>query len=118
MSSMAAWLALGGLSIALLGLVLELTGAYLLASAFQPFVFRDFVLRAMRVSWLFLRQGHIPEDLKRSLVKMIETLRNFGEAEAAGSFVGLGLLCVGIVLQILSVALLIAAEITRLLGGH
>jgi len=117
-SSLPGWLALGGLSIALLGLILELTGAYLLASAFQPFVFRDFVVRAVQVSWTFLRQRQVPSTLKRPIVKMIETLKNFGEDEAAGSFVGLGLLCVGIFLQILSVVVLIVVEILRLKGGH
>ena len=114
----ASWLALGGLSLALFGLILELTGAYLLASAFQPFVFWDFVRRALKLSWKFFWRRHIPDKVKPALATMIETLRKFGHEEAAESFLGLGLLCVGIGLQILSVVLLIGVEVLRLLCGH
>ena len=87
----ATWAAFGGLAAALLGLVLELSGAHLLASAFQPFVLSDFAKLA---------------------------IKKFGPNEAGVSFAGLSLICVGISLQILSVVLLIVVEVLRVFAGH
>ena len=111
--NLANWVALVGLVIALVGLILELTGAYLLASAFQPFVLRDFAMRAIQVSWQCIRRRRVAGEITPALARLIETVKKFGQQEAVYSFAGLSLISVGISLQILSVVLLIVVEVLR-----
>ena len=111
-------MALVGLAIAFVGLILELTGAYLLASAFQPFVLVDFAKRAVKVSWQCVTRRRVTTEITPALVRLIETVKKFGQQEAAYSFAGLSFICVGISLQILSVVLLIVVEVLRWPAGH
>jgi len=91
--------------------MLEVRGAYITASMFQPFTFRDFpkqLPRIFRHSLFVFRPGSVLSQAYTDALKLKKTL--VSSHEAAYLVAGLGLLAAGIGLQILAGALLLWAE--------
>jgi hypothetical protein len=97
-----------------IGLILELRGIYITASLFQPFQFTTFLRRIMpRLARAAMPGYFNPErvlsvELKDAIALKVRILREKGEA--AYIVAGLGLLFVGIFLQIIAAAVMVIVE--------
>lgn len=88
--------------VALIGLLLELRGAYLAASLFQPFRFRDFLKHVPRILYSSTFGFRPDQVLSPSYGPAARIKRRFIEEkghDAAYFIAGLGLMVVGLGLQ-------------------
>lgn len=101
--------------IALVGLLLELRGAYVTASMFQPFTFNNFLRHTPKLLYNSIIGFRPDKVLPPSYLVALEFKKELVTVhEAAYLFAGLGLLVVGIALQVIAGALMVWAEFREL----